>query len=295
MSSSVTPRRDWKDNLREGTIVHATTPWSRWPGVQLMHMSHSMREFEIFSNVHAVLMNAGAPVRYELRNSLGRSTVELPPQTLSFVSAGSRYQAESASGVSEDIGLMILPQALESFADSASLRISAVQFEDQFGRPDEASAQILRLLSADAATGHPNGSLFGESLLQAFFVRQFARPLLESPEPKGHPQLVGAIKDFVDAQLHQNFTLAELAEALGYSPYYLHRLFRAATGHRLHDYVISQRIERAMRLLTKTDLPLPLIADRTGFCDASHLSRQFRRRMRCTPEEFRRAHRSPNL
>lgn len=80
MSDSVTPRRDWKDNLRDGTIVHATTPWSRWPGVQLMHMSHSMREFEMFSNVHAILMNAGSPARYELRNSLGLRSVDLPPQ-----------------------------------------------------------------------------------------------------------------------------------------------------------------------------------------------------------------------
>lgn len=291
MSASITPRRDWKDNLNDAVVVHTSTPWSRWPGVQLLHMSHGMRQFEMVSNVHTVLMNAGGPAAYQVKDSLQQRTIELAPQSLSFIRAGSRYRAEAPMGINEDIGLMILPQALESFAEAAAVRPAALSLEDQFGHSDEAAAQILRLLCTDAATGHPNGALFGESLLQAFLVRQFARPLLQAPEPSPHPNLVTAIKEYIQAHLHQNFTLAELAEALGYSPFYLHRLFRAATGHRLHDYVIGQRIERATRLLTKTDLPLPIIADRTGFCDASHLSRHFRRRLRCTPEAFRRDHR----
>ncbi|GAA4232825.1 hypothetical protein GCM10022254_33780 [Actinomadura meridiana] len=55
-----------------------------------------------------------------------------------------------------------------------------------------------------------------------------------------------------------------------------------------HEYLVSRRIDAA-RALVKTGLPLPEIAQRTGFADQSHLHRHFTRIVGVTPGRYRRA------
>ena len=47
------------------------------------------------------------------------------------------------------------------------------------------------------------------------------------------------------------------------------------------------RLERAGDWLLTEDLPLADIARRTGFCDAFHFSRRFKRFAGCPPLEYR--------
>ncbi len=66
------------------------------------------------------------------------------------------------------------------------------------------------------------------------------------------------------------------------------RLFRRATGHTPHQYLIHLRIERACQLLQREPVGMDEIAERTGFYDRFHFSRTFKRYLGIGPAAFRR-------
>jgi len=78
-----------------------------------------------------------------------------------------------------------------------------------------------------------------------------------------------------------------LARAAGVSPSRLHALFHAALGCAPLHYVQAQRLRRAQQLLMGTDLPVQVVATRSGFGDPFHFSRSFRKAIGQSPREYR--------
>jgi len=68
------------------------------------------------------------------------------------------------------------------------------------------------------------------------------------------------------------------------------RFFKRATGKTMTAYVNELRVGLACRLLLETDLNALQICHRAGFNNFSNFVRQFRRRKKLTPAEFRRKH-----
>ena len=95
------------------------------------------------------------------------------------------------------------------------------------------------------------------------------------------------VKAYIDAHLHQNLKLVELAAIAQISPTYFARLFKQSEGITPHQYILKQRIDRAQSLLRHSELSLADIAVRVGFCDQSHLTRCFKRLVGVTPTQFR--------
>lgn len=91
------------------------------------------------------------------------------------------------------------------------------------------------------------------------------------------------VYDHIEMHLAGELTLAELGRIAQYSPFHLARLFRAATGQSLHQYIIARRLARARHLVESTDLPLKDIALEVGFSDQSHFSNHYRRAFGHTP------------
>ena len=79
--------------------------------------------------------------------------------------------------------------------------------------------------------------------------------------------------DFIAENLDRKITLGELCAVSGKSASTLHREFRKAVGRSPGAYILDMRIAKAKSLRETTSLPLKEIASRTGFCNASHLSR----------------------
>ena len=64
--------------------------------------------------------------------------------------------------------------------------------------------------------------------------------------------------------------------------------FQNAVGRTVHAEIQRVRIERAKQLLIETDLPIPKVAEATGFGSASYLGQVFRQILETTPARFRR-------
>ena len=95
-------------------------------------------------------------------------------------------------------------------------------------------------------------------------------------------------KDFIDATLHQQKTIPEIAAVACLSPHYFLRLFKQVTGLTPHRYISHQRMEHACVLLKRTESPVAEICREVGFESLGTFSRVFRERYGCSPTMYRR-------
>jgi AraC family transcriptional activator of tynA and feaB len=81
----------------------------------------------------------------------------------------------------------------------------------------------------------------------------------------------------------------DLAAAHNVAPRTVHRAFEA-TGDTVGAVVRKHRLAAARDDLVNTNLSIAAIAHHWGFCDASHLGREFRRELSLSPSDYREAH-----
>ena len=87
----------------------------------------------------------------------------------------------------------------------------------------------------------------------------------------------------------------EVAHAVAISRRSLEIRFKKAMGRTVHDEIRRVRLDRAMRLLVETNLPLAGIAAASGFNTPSYLAQIFKRETGMTPAQYRRTERGESL
>lgn len=140
-------------------------------------------------------------------------------------------------------------------------------------------SSALRRLFACADPDSGRGSEFPEVL----------RDFLEECRRDGRTEAAAGPSPLCDdacryllSQLDSSVSLDELAEYVGASPYYFHRLFRAGTGMPPHAWHLQARVREAIDRLV-ADVPIQKVALDLGFSDQSHFNRVFRKAMGVPP------------
>lgn len=82
--------------------------------------------------------------------------------------------------------------------------------------------------------------------------------------------------------------VAEIAGALGLSPFHFIRQFEAVFGRTPHQYRIESRVERARHLLAGGDLSVTEVCMEVGFSSLGSFSAMFTRRVGATPSAYQR-------
>jgi AraC-like DNA-binding protein len=91
-----------------------------------------------------------------------------------------------------------------------------------------------------------------------------------------HWRAVGAVRDFLDANVENRVRSAELEAVTGLSRYAVARHFRACLGTSPYRYLVMRRLDR-VRSLIRHGTPLVDAAAACGFADQSHMSRHFKK------------------
>jgi AraC-like DNA-binding protein len=104
--------------------------------------------------------------------------------------------------------------------------------------------------------------------------------------------MVEFARERLDANPPRLPTNAELAAAAGMSVSTLDRTMRKVFSVPPRAYLLKLRMDRAMALLTETDLPIAEVACRAGFYDQPTFTRQLARLVGETPAGFRRRSKS---
>ncbi len=123
-------------------------------------------------------------------------------------------------------------------------------------------------------------------------AEDMAGSLVDPREPAGarirsrRASLVRTLED-LDASALDGFSLGVLAGRLGVSLRQASRLVRQELGTSLPAYLSALRIERAKKLLVRSDDSITEVALETGWRSLSHFNAVFRRHVGMTPSAFR--------
>lgn len=92
----------------------------------------------------------------------------------------------------------------------------------------------------------------------------------------------------IEDNLQADLSLEAISQIAFYSPFHLHRLFKAITNETLNAYITRKRIEKAvLQLIHKTELSISEIAHDTGFKSNSTFTRTFSKAYGQSPSDFR--------
>ncbi len=146
---------------------------------------------------------------------------------------------------------------------------------------------LLRLQDSDAAiSGLAVRSELGFRLLS--LVCSVSTPKEDALGFLESSQRLKPVLDNMKRNLHLKTHVSKLAKLANLSPSRFHTVFREITGSSPMEYQKKLRLNAAFRLVVMTDEKLKSVAEKTGFCNEFHLSRDFKANYGKSPREYRR-------
>ena len=169
---------------------------------------------------------------------------------------------------------------------------SNFEFIEIYKNKDPLIQHIGLTLLAESKSETPAGRLYADSLIQTLVLHLLknystANAAAENQNGGLSGYKLRRVTEFINANLEEDLSLAEIAAVADLSQYHFARAFRKTTGLTPQQYVMQQRIERAKELLAKDDLPIVEISLRTGFKNQSHFTALFRKFTKLTPKLWR--------
>ena len=156
--------------------------------------------------------------------------------------------------------------------------------------------QLLSRMAEEEQTDDARSPLLLQLQLQELFLMfsrgcEFPRELPSSIRTADHQVLKAA--RFINERYRQQISSSDIAAAAGFSPNYLSRKFREATGVGVHEYLVYVRLRSAALELLSTDNSITYIATHCGFSDSNYFKDAFKKKYGVTPREYRDGARSP--
>ena len=156
-----------------------------------------------------------------------------------------------------------------------------------------ATSTVVRHLELQAALDrlHEAVSSSGTALEQGEALAAVSRMLDDVLEARArcststsHPA-VRAARSYIHEHWRLDFSLDELARAVGLSPFHLARTFRSEVGMPPSAYRRALRVDAAKKLLRSGEPPVAVAAS-CGFYDQAHLNRHFKLATGVTPARY---------
>lgn len=217
---------------------------------------------------------------------LGRPTVAADANRVVLYDAGQEYRRAPLDPRGDDCLFVALgPEAAEGFQGTAALLDPAGRrfATSSVGLP-AAAALSLRLLVADAASPQDDG-LRTDELLVDLLSGILGTPAVGT----GDSSTAEAVRMVLAGRFREPLTLADVAAAVGMSPYHLHRRFRAETGWTIHAYRDHLRLREGMVRVLEGERDLAALGCDLGYASHSHFTHRFRRAFGLTPSALRTA------
>lgn len=224
--------------------------------------------------------------------SAGRNALEhTAPGSLILIPPGTTDRLRW-TGPSERLILSIRPRSIDHLARELGATRSA-EFRTQWSFRSPALQHLIVEMGREARAGWPLGSLYAGLLsmsLETQLLKTHAVDPLKIPPLKGLslPKLKRAL-EYINANLAEDLRLDAIAKELDLSPSHFAHEFRNKTGQTPYQYLIDQRIAKAMDLLRRTSWSVQYISGLAGFGSTVNFVRTFRQRVGAPPETWRRS------
>src|SRR5687767_430823 len=263
-----------------------------WPGIRV-HRAHVLpgRILEHTNTFHEVNVAISGSLTTEKISANGKHiATEGCDGNLCITPAGQPISAIwnkplDNMGITLDAGFIERTALENGFA-------TGFEFAEVYKQSDPLIQQLGLTLLAEADSATPSGRLFSDSLIQTLTLHLLthygtSKPTLRNVTGGLPGHKLRRIKEFINANLEDDLSLAEISAVAGLSQFHFARAFRKSTGLTPQQFLMRQRIERAKELLSNDDLPIVEVSLRSGFKNQSHFTSLFRKFTRLTPKTWR--------
>jgi AraC family transcriptional regulator len=228
----------------------------------------------------AVILNDGQAYSFEL-------SADEPVETFcTFFRPGFVEDAVRAVGLSEE-ALLGDPQPAAS---------GAIEFAERVHPTEPAVCRRLERLyelsAADDVEPLAWDEAFADLALALLPVRETLRCGLAPKSARASTRSeitrrLGRAVDYIHDNASRPVGLADIAAAAALSPHHFHRLFSQILKRTPHRYMTDLRLNRAMRLLARTDLAVTEVCFLVGFSSLGSFSTLFARTYGLAPSAWR--------
>lgn len=261
--------------------------------VKEYHLPPAQGSYESFGQHDLTLCLAPRPLRIQQVMGEQHYTGIYSKGDICITPAGlaGGYRAE---GEDHFLQIQIEPHFLEKVAQEAGgIDLSSVELLPLFRIRHPQIEQIIIMLHSEVKNGSSWGSkLYIESLTNALavnlirdcFTKKDSIALYSGGLSEHH---LITVTDYINDHLATEIKLSDLSELIGISQFHFSRLFKESMGISPHQYLMTQRVERAKLLLKNSKLSVTEIAFSCGFNSHSHLGKYFRQLTGITPKDYR--------
>ncbi len=170
--------------------------------------------------------------------------------------------------IPDDIALIGVDDSVE-YCEQNELTLSSVRI-DLEGGGAAAAAAIVKLAEAGGRGGRAGGRFVRYGVESV--VRRASTRTLRIPSG-----IVTRALEWIRKNACRPIVAADVVAALGCSRRLADLRFRQATGHTILDEIHARRLELAMSLLKRSDVPIADIPERCGYQRGTHLGFLFKR------------------
>ena len=270
------------------TLSSAATRWSGLALEDYLVPALVIPRHEHVENfVHVVLRGS---VKYEV-STRGKTLEFAASPGTAFILPRGTIDELTWRGPTHRIAVAIHPRLLVSALDETAHE-SDIELTQHWNLMDPHIMAVLLAMTTDLKEGSPAGRLYGEALCNALAVYLLNRYAVRRYAPVAYRgglpvYRLRRVLDYIGDNLAEDLSLGQLAAVVGMSPHYFTELFKQSTGQTPHQYVLFQRIDRAMKSLNRIDRSITEAGVEAGFPNPSHFARVFRKRVGMSPSRFK--------
>ena len=99
--------------------------------------------------------------------------------------------------------------------------------------------------------------------------------------------IVSEMMHLIDEKLYSRISVEEICKTLKYSRSYLSKIFKSASGYTILEYILTQKVREAKKLIRKGSYNFTQISDMLAFDNPHYFSRVFKRITNMTPSEYK--------
>jgi AraC family transcriptional regulator len=155
--------------------------------------------------------------------------------------------------------------------------------------PEQSSVYRKIIRSICEELTHPDA--YSEAVLYSYAIQLTAASARIEHDRSYKRKYSSAVKHYIEqTNDEQPISLQELSDYTGLTASHLCRIFKNDTGMSIGEYIRDNKIKRACRLLKGSDMSPAALSVLLGYTDTPHFYREFKKRVGCTPLQYRSSH-----
>jgi len=264
-----------------------------WEGAEICHRKVLAGEVEEYAQPnHGLNITLSGHLKTYKQSSVGKNFSNCGPNGSVCVVEAAQPHSALWTDDSEILTIHLDPIFLQQtaieneFSPNFELRYGSSEGEDRL------VSQIGLALVNEANSDAVSERIYSESLMQTLVLHVLKN---YSSAKYGVQSLKGGLSgyklkqvtEYINDNLDQELSLAELSQIADLSQFHFSRSFRETTGLPPRKFLMKRRVEKAKRLLAESNLPIVEVGFQTGFKTQSHFTSLFRRLTNVTPRVWR--------